>query len=286
MAWNLRRSKKIAPGIRLNLSKKGLGLSLGPRHSKISVSPGKRVTANLGVPGTGVRYTKVLNPKNLKTRQNPQIEQAVPYSTNAEIHKRLTIPYDSHWIESWKALNLQRQGLTVPVDLSIHVADDLLSEIWSAIEKQSSSTRVPYSNQMRPINIDRESFHQEWLSEFCDHRPAESIPWSAGFLAPELASPNYEADVAVYAFKKDVDRSTLDPSSPLVDSENAGSISQYRVLHVGYLEKESAQKVHKDIINLMGQDRYIPLLVKISGGSSQKPFYGVSAYAMCDKVDF
>lgn len=40
------------------MSKKGLGLSLGPAHSKISLSPRGRLTANLGIPGTGIRYTK------------------------------------------------------------------------------------------------------------------------------------------------------------------------------------------------------------------------------------
>lgn len=244
------------------------------------------MTTNLGIPGTGVRYTKVLNPKKSRTRANSRIEQDVLATNNAAVHKKLTISYDSHWVDNWKALNLQRQGLTVPVDLSIHVEDDLLYEIWNAIEKQSSSTRVPYSNQMTPINIDEESFHQEWLSEFCDHRPGEGIPWSAGFLSPELASPNYEAAVAIYAFKKDADNSKVVSTSSTVNSENAESITQYMVLHVGYMEKESALKVHRDIINLMGQDKYIPLLVKITGGSSQKPFYGVSAYAMSDKVDF
>jgi hypothetical protein len=33
-----RKSLKIAPGIRLNLSKRGAGFSLGPRGTKISVN--------------------------------------------------------------------------------------------------------------------------------------------------------------------------------------------------------------------------------------------------------
>ena len=58
MGWNVRRSKKLFPGVRLNLSKNGLGVSIGPAHSKISFSPKGRVTTNLGIPGTGIRYTK------------------------------------------------------------------------------------------------------------------------------------------------------------------------------------------------------------------------------------
>ena len=64
MGWNFRRSTKIAPGVRLNFSKKGVGVSLGPRGSKISISPGKRITSNIGIPGTGLRYTTVITPKS------------------------------------------------------------------------------------------------------------------------------------------------------------------------------------------------------------------------------
>lgn len=43
MSWGYRRSRRIAPGIRLNLGKRGPGVSVGPRHAKLSVnSRGRR----------------------------------------------------------------------------------------------------------------------------------------------------------------------------------------------------------------------------------------------------
>jgi hypothetical protein len=43
MGWGYRRSRKIAPGLRLNLGRRGVGLSAGPRHAKVSVnSRGRR----------------------------------------------------------------------------------------------------------------------------------------------------------------------------------------------------------------------------------------------------
>lgn len=71
MGFNIRRSKKIFPGVRLNLSKNGLGVSFGPAHSKISFSPKGRVTENLGLPGTGIRYSKRLDLKSKPTSQIP-----------------------------------------------------------------------------------------------------------------------------------------------------------------------------------------------------------------------
>jgi hypothetical protein len=43
MSWGYRRSPRIAPGVRLNLGKRGLGVSVGPRHAKLGVnSRGRR----------------------------------------------------------------------------------------------------------------------------------------------------------------------------------------------------------------------------------------------------
>jgi len=38
MSWGYRRSRRIAPGLRLNMSKRGLGVSVGPRHAKLSAN--------------------------------------------------------------------------------------------------------------------------------------------------------------------------------------------------------------------------------------------------------
>jgi hypothetical protein len=69
MGFNLRRSKKLLPGVRINLTKNGLGVSVGPAHAKVSASPKKKVTSNLGIPGTGLRYTKVMNTKKSKKQE-------------------------------------------------------------------------------------------------------------------------------------------------------------------------------------------------------------------------
>lgn len=56
MGLRFRRSIKLAPGIRMNLSGSGLSWSLGPRGASIGI--GKRGTyLNTGIPGTGL-YTR------------------------------------------------------------------------------------------------------------------------------------------------------------------------------------------------------------------------------------
>lgn len=56
MGFRFRRTLKIAPGIRLNLGKKGISTSIGPRGAKITLGKdGVRTT--VGLPGSGLSYT-------------------------------------------------------------------------------------------------------------------------------------------------------------------------------------------------------------------------------------
>jgi hypothetical protein len=38
MSWGYRRSKRLSRGVRLNLGKRGVGVSVGPRHAKVNVN--------------------------------------------------------------------------------------------------------------------------------------------------------------------------------------------------------------------------------------------------------
>ena len=53
---------KIAKGVTLNISKRGAGLSAGPKGMKISRSAGGRLTGSMGIPGSGLSYRTRLNP--------------------------------------------------------------------------------------------------------------------------------------------------------------------------------------------------------------------------------
>ncbi|WP_052455737.1 DUF4236 domain-containing protein [Bhargavaea cecembensis] len=59
MGFRFQRRIKIAPGVLVNVGKRGASMSVGPRGASVTV--GKRGTyANLGIPGTGLSYrTKV-----------------------------------------------------------------------------------------------------------------------------------------------------------------------------------------------------------------------------------
>lgn len=57
MGFRFRKRFKLAPGIRVNLSKSGASLSLGKPGSTLNLGKrGERVTT--GIPGTGLSYSK------------------------------------------------------------------------------------------------------------------------------------------------------------------------------------------------------------------------------------
>jgi hypothetical protein len=58
MATRFRKSKTIAPGVKLNLSKKSVGVSLGGKGLHYSVNSSGRKTVSAGIPGSGISFVK------------------------------------------------------------------------------------------------------------------------------------------------------------------------------------------------------------------------------------
>lgn len=56
MGFRARKSFKVAPGVRLNVSRSGVGASVGTRGARYSVHSSGRTTKSVGIPGTGLGY--------------------------------------------------------------------------------------------------------------------------------------------------------------------------------------------------------------------------------------
>ena len=66
MGWRFRKTIKILPGIKLNLSKTGASLSVGPKGATFNISSrGTKFTTS--IPGTGLSYTTQLSGNKPKT---------------------------------------------------------------------------------------------------------------------------------------------------------------------------------------------------------------------------
>lgn len=56
MGFRMRKSFKIAPGVRMTVTPKSLGLSAGVRGARISANSSGRVTRTVGIPGSGLSH--------------------------------------------------------------------------------------------------------------------------------------------------------------------------------------------------------------------------------------
>lgn len=77
MGLRFRKSIKILPGVKVNISKKGIS-SIGLGKSGASINLNKKgIRTNIGIPGTGISYSKY-HPN--KKPAEKELEQEPPYS--------------------------------------------------------------------------------------------------------------------------------------------------------------------------------------------------------------
>ena len=56
MAFRFRKSIKLAPGVKLNLGKKSVGVSVGGKYGGVSYNSRNGARARVSAPGTGLSY--------------------------------------------------------------------------------------------------------------------------------------------------------------------------------------------------------------------------------------
>jgi hypothetical protein len=72
MAIRFRKSIKIMPGVRINISKTGISTSLGPRGATVNLRRGRRKLTT-GIPGTGFSQQHDITPQNQARRSSGTI---------------------------------------------------------------------------------------------------------------------------------------------------------------------------------------------------------------------
>ena len=65
MGLRFRKSFNIGP-LRINLSKSGIGFSLGVKGFRVSRSAKGKMTATASLPGTGLSYVQNLDPESIQ----------------------------------------------------------------------------------------------------------------------------------------------------------------------------------------------------------------------------
>lgn len=82
MGFNFRKSIKIAPGVRVNIGKKGVSsVSVGRRGASVNVGR-KGARANVGIPGTGLSYSTKLGGR--RRVASPPRPNNIPVNTQSQ----------------------------------------------------------------------------------------------------------------------------------------------------------------------------------------------------------
>ncbi len=102
MGLRFRKSVKIAPGVRLNIGKKSVGVSAGVKGYRKSINSSGRVTTSIGTPVAGVSYVKTENLKSKKkkaasnrassTAAAANSSVVTPASVSSKVHKAAVQP--------------------------------------------------------------------------------------------------------------------------------------------------------------------------------------------------
>lgn len=92
MGFKFRKSIKVAPGVKVNVTHKGVGVSAGVKGARISTGPsGSRITTS--IPGTGISYEqrigKKKGPKQRKSATASATQNITTTTPNNQSHTKV-----------------------------------------------------------------------------------------------------------------------------------------------------------------------------------------------------
>lgn len=122
MGFRFRRSVKIAPGVRLNIGKKSVGISMVTRGAHISANSQGRMTASAGIPGTGLSYAETKTIGKERKRSSKSIDEHEDAEFSADTDSESAIPVRKHRFMSIP-------GILIAVGLLVVFTDPLISDI-------------------------------------------------------------------------------------------------------------------------------------------------------------
>lgn len=140
MGLRFRKTISLLPGVRLNISKSGIGVSAGVPGLRGSINTSGRMTGTVGIPGTGVSYvkTKTIGKKSKKSASSSKDPDKKALSEKSAATEKKS---------ERKELSSGKQHRSVQIDAntlkSIHNASDEKIE-WKKISESESAESVGY----------------------------------------------------------------------------------------------------------------------------------------------
>ena len=68
MGFRIRKTIKILPGVKINLSNSGISTTVGGRGASVNIKRGRKTKTTLSIPGTGLSHTSYSGSNSSKAR--------------------------------------------------------------------------------------------------------------------------------------------------------------------------------------------------------------------------
>jgi tetratricopeptide (TPR) repeat protein len=143
--FQFRKSFQLLPGVRINMSKRGLSLSVGPKGAHITAGPGG-TQLHLDLPGSGMYYRRKLDTKDTNSSNGEKADNAVP---DVGFLQRLTTPADElELIEALRAIHAghEDEGYQHARN-AVHLADGAFLAGFLAFQRQEFDEAAGYFNR-------------------------------------------------------------------------------------------------------------------------------------------
>ena len=145
-SFRFRRSIKLGPGVRLNLGKTGLGVSMGVRGARRSFHSSGRETTSVGIPGTGLGYVETRSGGGTSSAAPPKLEAKPGWFApkhEKEFYKALQAYVNG---DTEKARSLFRSASEKDTGGRV-LADDLLAGMLS-LSAEKPDEAIPYLEEV------------------------------------------------------------------------------------------------------------------------------------------
>lgn len=106
MGLRFRKSIKIAPGVRVNIGKKSVSVSVGGKGFRKTINSSGRVTTSIGVPGTGLSYVTT---KNTKTSKKKTSSKRSSTASASPVHSAASTAAISNSVQSVAVQQKEKQ---------------------------------------------------------------------------------------------------------------------------------------------------------------------------------
>lgn len=198
MGFRFRKSFKIAPGVRMNLSTTGVSASVGPRGASISMGS-SGVYANAGLPGTGISYRKRLDgPSKNVQRSRTDSAQCVDMKVHIIFNEDGSVSFedeDGSQLDERLVRKVRKEH-----------KDVILAKLYDIDYEKNEPLR-----KVDKIHLDTPSLD---FPEFCPHPFLDKKP-----KVPEPIKPSFFQRLTGMLFKSIIDD---------IEQQNIRSNSDYR----------------------------------------------------------